>query len=185
MQLELGTLLKLPSGSPDLPPVEFELGEIDAIETRKVEIAYVNKETAPELMSIFNKGYCIVHRMMTQVSYEYTQAKKYAEKRKAVVTLDVAPEELNRRNLRSSEDLRNAVLMQDIQYEALMDKVNLLEAGYEFLRGKARGFEMAYNSAKGVLYTTGNGLGSMHSGLSGGFEDNTVPFNPLIGKPRY
>lgn len=187
MQLELGKLLKIPRGSPDLPPMEFELGDVEVIEKRKVEISYATKETAPELMQIFNTGYCMVTRMMAQVSYEYTQAKKWADKRKAVIILDVAPAELERRSMRTSEDAREAVLNLDPQYELFMDKVNMLEAAYEFLRSKAKGLEMAYQSAKKIFDITHSGLGSIHHNLSGGIteEASPEPEHPLIGKPRY
>ena len=129
----------------------------------------------------------MVTRMLAQISYEYSQAKKSAERRKSVVILDIAPDELNRRGLRSSEDLRNAVLMKDDEYSHLLDKVQFLEAAYDFLRGKAKGFEMSYQSAKKIFDITNTGLGSMHHALTNGFEEPS-PLDlerSYIGKPRY
>lgn len=182
--LELGDFLRIPRGTPNTHPLEFDLKDIEKIELRKSEIAFANKETAPELMQTFNKAYCAVTRMMAQISYEYAQAKKYAEKRKSVVVLDIAPSELNRRNLRSSEDLRLAVLNIDEEYLGLTDKVDMLEAVYEFLRGKAKGFEMAYHSSKKILDGYGTALGSVHSVLTHGIEESP-DLEATIGNPKY
>jgi len=174
---ELGSLLKIPRGTPNIQPLEFELKEIEIIEHRKLEIAYANKETAPELMQIFNTAYCAVARMMAQISYEYTQAKKYADKRRSIILLDIAPDILAKRNLKTSEDLRKAVLDQDEEFLALMDKVSMLEAAHEYLRSKAKGFEMAFQSSKKIFDITSGTLGSAHQ-LNAGHDFD-------IGSPRY
>jgi hypothetical protein len=181
---ELGTLLKLPRGTPDVPPLVFELSEIEAVEKRQHEITFANKETVPELMHIFNKAYCAVSRMMAQVSYEYTQAKKWADKRKGVVLLDVAPGIISKKGLKSSDDLRKAVLDQDEEYLALVDKVNMLEAAHQYLRSKSKGFEMSYQSAKKILDQSNNGLGNTHNMYSLGVEESNED-KPLIGRPKY
>lgn len=181
----LGGLMKVPRGTPDVAPLEFDLTELEKIELRKSEISYANKETAPELMYIFNDGYCKITRIMAQISYEYTQAKKFAEKRKSTVILDVAPSELNKRSLRSSEDLRQAVLNIDESYLALMDTVNFLEAVYERLRGMCKSFEMAYQSAKKVMDNYGTGLGSMHTSLTHSIEESPDVETKMIGRPKY
>ncbi len=161
--LLLGKLLKIPRGTPDMAPMEIELGEIEAIELRKPEMAYVNRETAPELMYVFNKGYSDTFRLMINISFEYTQAVKHANKRKAIVTLEVAPDILAKKGLRTSEDLRKAVIDSDDEYLALQDKVHIIEAAYEFLKGKAKGFEMAYQSVKKIYDAQNSSLGNMHN----------------------
>lgn len=183
MELELGTLLKIPRGEPGANPLEFELSEIISLENRKKEVSYATKETAPELMHAFNSGYCSVTKMMAQVSYEYSLSKRYAERRRAIVLLDIAPGEIERRKLKSSEDLRNAVLSQDEEYWKLMDKVNMLEAVYEFLRSKAKGFEMSYQSAKKIFDITYSGLGTSYQNLT--TEEASPVESNLIGIPRY
>lgn len=183
--MNYGTLLKVPRGTPDLAPMELELGEIAAIERRKIEVAVVNKETAPELMMMFNNAYCDVLRYMSQVSFEYNMAVKYANKRKAVVNLDVAPEIFKQKNLKSSEDLRNSVLALDEEFLALQDKVYMLEAVYEFLKAKAKGFEMAYHSVKKIYDVTNSSLGDTQHRLSGGIKENLTSPYEYVGEPRY
>ena len=185
---ELGSLLKIPRGAPNIDPLIFELQEIEKIEQRKIEISYANKDTAPELMYIFNKAYCEIKRMMAQIGHEYSVAKKYSNKRKGAVLLDVAPDILQKKGLKTSEDLRNAILDQDDEYLELLDKVNMLEAAYEYLSGKAKGFEMSYQSAKKVMDANNTGLGSRAYKLTMGVDEKS-PDDDLIfdtiGKPRY
>ncbi len=193
MQIEIGSLLKIPRGTPNLAPLEFELGELLKTEDRKKEIAYVNKDTAPELLMVFNEGYCSVKRMMNQVNLEYINSKKFADQRRAIVILDVVPEVLKSKGLATSrspggsEDLRKAVLDLDEEYATLMNIVAVLETAYEFLNIKAKGFEMAYHSVK-KIYDPSSSLGHISS-LSGGIRETLqagdIERESIIGKPRY
>src|SRR5579872_5183871 len=120
--MEIGSLLKIPSGTPGLDSVEFELGEILKAEARKREMAFVNKETAPELLYVFNKAYCELLKIMSRITLEYNDAMKFLNKRKSVVLLEVAPEILLKKGLATKKDpagtreLRNAVLDMDEEY---------------------------------------------------------------------
>mgnify|MGYP001560620278 CR=1 FL=1 len=189
MSFEIGKLLKVPRGTPGIPPLELELSEIIAIEKRKPEVAYVNKETAPELMYIFNSAYCEITRMMANISYEYNQSVKFANKRKAVVTLDVAPEVLKEKGYqKTSEDLRKAVLDQDEEYLTLLDKVYALEAAYEFLKGKAKGFEQDYQSVKKIYDITNASLGNanvLNGGINSKLKAGDSEPHSLIGEPKF
>lgn len=190
MQLELGTLLKIPRGSPGVEPLEFELDEIIRAEDRKRDIITVNRETAPELMFVLNVAYCSILRMLSQISFEYTQALKYAHKRKSQVILDIAPEILKTKGLLSgrspagSEDLRTAVLDGDEEYLRLLDTVGMLEAAHEYLKGKAKGFEWAYQSVKKIYDGNNSNLGSMS--LNHGHSDEESPNDwKDVGKAKY
>jgi hypothetical protein len=191
MQFELGALLKIPRGTPGVSSMEFDLTEIIATEDRKRDVVTVNKETAPELMFIFNKAYCAVLRMLSQVSFEYRQAVKHAEKRRSEVILDVAPDVLKQKGLLSqrspagSEDLRSAVLNQDDEYLKLQDVVSVLEATHEFLKGKAKGFEMDYQSVKKIYDVSNSNLGNLN--LNHGHSDDTefYHFSSKLGKAKY
>lgn len=165
--MELGNLLTIPSGNPTADPMFVEMGEVQRLEDRKNEVAFVTKETAPELLETFNNGYCIVTKLMAQVAYEYTKAMEYANRRKSIVILDEAPRILQEKNLTTSrspggsEDLRNAVLNMDEEYLKHQDRANQLEAIYDYLKSKAKGFEMAYQAAKKIYETNTGSLGSI------------------------
>lgn len=179
------TTLILPRGTLGAGELVLQMANLAHIESRKRESAYVNKETAPELMKVFNEGYCEAQRMMVQVSYEYTMALKEANKRRSIVILDKAPTILkekglvNARSPGGSEDLRRAVLESDDEYLALQDTVSLLEAAYELLKGKAKGFEQSYLAVKKIYDVSYTGLGNGHN------LHNPVESNSGIGKARY
>lgn len=192
MEFEIGSTLSVPRGNPGLQSLMLDLQTVSALEQRMNEISYVTKETAPELMQAFNEGYCEVTRMMSKVSFEYSQATKNLNKRKGIVVLDVAPEVLKEKGLLSnrspagSEDLRKAVLDTDVEYLGLLDIVAALEAAYEFLRGKAKGFENAFRTTKAVFDITNSHLGNLHNLRSGAERDNNLTeLHAEIGKPRY
>lgn len=193
MQIELGTLLRVPRGTANTTPLEFDLKNVFGLEKRKDEARYVNSGTAPELMAVFNDGYCEVKKMMNLVNYEYILAKNAADKRKAIVALDVAPQILKDKGLirtgapAGSEDLRKAVLDLDNEHSALMEKVAALEAAYEYLAIKAKGFEMAYHAVKKTYDSVRSGLGDSSHALSINTSeiDHLNIESGIIGKPRY
>lgn len=152
MNFEIGKLLKVPRGTPGLDPLQIELGEISLLEDRKQEIAFANKSTALELMSAFIKACDILHRQIVQINYEYTQAVKQVKLREAVVMLEIANDVLKQKGLGSSADLRKAVVLSDKEYQSYSQTAEVLEATYEYLRGKIKTFEMAYQSVKKVYY---------------------------------
>lgn len=192
VNLIIGQVLVVPRGTPDLAPLKFDLTEINHAEKRKSELSYINKETAPDLMQVFNRAYCEVLRMMAQISFEFGQAMKFANKRRSIVILDIAPELLHRKGLSTakspagSEDLRRAVLEQDDEYLQLMDKTQSLKAFHEYLKSKSKGFEMAYYTAKKIFDVSNGTLGNHHE-LRDGIPDelNAGDTEGLIGEPRF
>jgi hypothetical protein len=190
--MTIGQVLVVPRGTPNLEPLRFDLTNINHAEKRKSELAYVNKETSSDLQQLFNRAYCEVLRMMVQISFEYGQATKFANKRRSVVILDIVPELLVKKGLATtkspagSEDLRRAVLEQDDEYLQLTDKTQSLKAFHELLKSKAKGFEMAYHTAKKVFDAANGSLGSHHE-LRGGIDEtlDAGDTEGVIGEPRF
>lgn len=153
----LETIITVPSGNPSLPDLRFDLTQINQIESRKQEVAYVNKDTAHELMAIFNEAFGNTRQIMAKISYELQKVQQEVRKRKAVVLLEIVPEELKRRNLSTpkaptgSEDFRTAILNLDDKYNALIDRSDAIGAFYELMAIKAKGFEMAYQAVKKIF----------------------------------
>lgn len=168
--------------------LSFDLNPIIELEKRKKELSYVNKETAPELMYVFNEGFAEVSKMSIRVYQEYEKMYQKSRERRARVILDVAPEELKKRNLLSSrspagsEDLRDAVLDLDAEYNELLEKTSALKAAYQFLKIKAKSMEMAYQAIKKIIDPNATGGGYI-SDLS---TTNHIDEEPgQIGAPRF
>lgn len=201
MELSLGNVLKCPSGTPGVEDRTIEMAELYRLEARKQEIATVNKANAAELMQAFIDGFGLAARAVVQLDWELTQATKFAEERKAVVYLEVAPAFLQEKGLvraanpSGSEDQRKAVLARDKEYLSLQDRVSMIEASAAYLKLKMKGFEMSYQAVKRVYDNLSN-TNAVAYGVSkpagateyvGDVERNTFvdPTKITIGKPRY
>ncbi len=175
----VGTLLKIPRGSPGLAPMSIELQEILDVEKRMIEISYVNKQSAFELMSTFIIAASELRKILSKIKFEYSQAVKHAQKRRSIILLDEAPEILEKKGLSSSKDLRDAVVDQDLEYFNLSQVVDTLEATHEYLRGKLKDFEEACRAVKKVFSNDDR------------FDDDsqnlhtTYNSDSEIGEPRY
>jgi hypothetical protein len=148
-------ILRVPNGTPK--PTILDMRAIAEAEGRIREIAGVNAHKAPELLSMFNRVYLDINDYIRQAKLDQQQATKKMEQRRSVVILDLVPDILTKKGLvrpgspGGSEDLRNAVLAQDQEFQQAKDEAELAEACYELLKGKQRAIEMAYSSVKKII----------------------------------
>lgn len=192
MDLVLGNLLKCPAGTPGTAEKTFEMQDIYRLEARKEEVGHVNKTTAAGLMQAFEAGYSLTSQAYTLLKWELTQAEKYADERKAVVYLEVAPAYLQEKGLvraanpSGSEDQRRAVLALDKEYQGLAERVAMIEAAAEFMHLKMKGFEMSYQSVKKV-YDNLTSTNTLNFGANKpAFKASEFSDGPIaVGKPRY
>lgn len=191
MELSIGRILVCPAGTPGHADKQIEIVDLYRLEARQNEIASVNKVTAPELMQAFINGYGIASRALIQLQYELAVANKHIEERKAILILDVVPQVLKEKGLvrpsnpAGSEDLRKSVMIQDKEYRELKDRVDMIETAVEFLKVKAKGFEMAYQSVKKVYdnLSSINALTVNRPSSASTYMDTSE--QAAIGKPRY
>lgn len=196
MELNLGNVLRCPSGTPGTADKVFEMEELHRLDVRREEISRVNKVTAPELMQTFVDGYGIATRILVQLEWELAQARKFADERKAVVYLEVAPKFLQEKGLvraanpSGSEDQRKSVLALDNEYQKLNDRLSMIEAALGYLKLKAKQFEMSYQSVKKV-YDSLSSVNALANGVNapGGaspYQSSSETNAPMqVGKPRY
>jgi hypothetical protein len=181
-------LLILPTA--DNKDLSFNLEELAKIESRKKEISYVNKETAPELLHIFNEGFLEVSKISTRILQEYEKMTLKVKERRAQVILDLAPEELKKRNLvtsrspSGSEDQRQAILDLDKQYQELVEKSNALKAAYNYFKIRAKSLEMAYQAVKKVIDPNSNNSYSGYLSTTPDIEE-PVGNEVAVGEPKF
>jgi hypothetical protein len=201
MDLDNKTVLKVPPANIGQLELEFDMRPIYELEARQREIANVSKVTAPELMQAFIDGYGHASRYAGKLELELKRTESLMEERKAIVYLDEAPRILREKrvvresNPGGSEDQRKAVLALDVNYMALRDNHDHIEAAVELMRTKMKLFEMSYQSVKKVYDSLSgsnalDGAGSRSGGYpTGGKTDYgsfTVDHGEVqIGKPRY
>lgn len=169
---EYGKLLVCPSGVKGGALIKFELGTVLDAESRLGEVARVTPGSAPSLLAAFNQGYLDLGRMMARLKMEHGKAVRTANRRKSQVILDVAPKLLlekgliNSRSPAGSQDLREAVLDQDDEYQAHMDRVDMIAAVHADLHNRQKSVEMAYTAVKRIIDRgAGNGLGDIRTGI--------------------
>jgi hypothetical protein len=137
-------------------PLCIDLSKVYSIEARIEEVAFVTPTKAPELLARFNEGYLFLHKQICLLEYELVQATREANKIRSIVLLDRVPvileqKGLGGKNRAGSEDLRNAILDGDEEYQSARETVEQVSCIIELLKGKLKAFEMAYTSVKKLL----------------------------------
>jgi hypothetical protein len=146
-----GTTLSLPSATKDLPDRILNLGEILTAEARQREVAMVTPVKAPELLYTFNYAWLETDKLVKGLAADLVKAKAQVEKRKARILLYEAEDFLKTRNVASTKDSRDAVIVLDPEYETLQDRVDQIFAAQEWLKGKMKSFENSYSSVKKIM----------------------------------
>ena len=179
-------------------PEVIDLTVVYEIENRIQEVAFVTAAKAPELLARFNEAYLYVHKHISLLEYELVRAECAADKLRAVILLDKVPQILEAKGLTSgrskagSEDLRNAVLAQDAEYQEALDQAQQIRCIIELLKGKMKGFEMGYTSVKKILGESPYGMLSRSVGSgtgeapAGGTNPDPMRSTPAgFGKASY
>lgn len=184
------TIVHCPAGSPSSQPIPIDLGYWAELEARIREIATVTPTKAPELLSTFTRACLDLDGLVNTLELEYQVSMREAEKIRATVLLDRVPKILQEKGLTTSknpmgsEDLRNAVLAQDPDYDAALERTEQLKAMTRMVKGKYDAFERAFRSVR-TLVGEQNFNYSNDKRLSG--DTGTAPAGSTngFGKPRY
>jgi hypothetical protein len=176
---------------PGLAPLEIDLKTILQAEGRIPEVGFITPQKAPELLALFNVAYLDLTKHLVAVDFEYTQRERAAEQVRAEILLDRLPSILEKKGLASarsplgSEDIRQAVLATQPDYQKALDEAQQLNALVELLKGKLKSIEMAYTSVKKVLgegafnFRNPNLTGNTYQTADGGERDpDTLPRTP-------
>ena len=150
-------VIRVPRAHEGLSPIFLDMKQIYIAYNRLNEIAFVNSARAPELLVLFTKAYLDTHRYYSLLEYELSVANRKAEEAKAIAILDKLPEVsvskgwATTRSPLGSEDIRQAFLAKDLDYQKALDLVENIKAHSVYLKGLLKGFENAYNSVKKII----------------------------------
>lgn len=137
--------------------VTIQLGDIIQAESRLHEARIANKGTAQELLSVYNQGVLAASRAIAHLKFEHSRAVRAADRRKAIVMLDIAPQVLSAKGLTTTrspagnEDLRNSVLNQDEEYLKLLDRADEIKTMVLIVEGKYDALNNAIIAVRRVL----------------------------------
>lgn len=192
--------LTVPAADSKKADLVFNMEEVYKLEAREREIATMDKVQAPELMQVFVEGYGQISRNLAKLELELSRVENALEVRKATVYLDTAPQILREKRLvresnpGGSEDQRKAVLAQDQEHQALVERRDQIEAACRFMELKLKFFEMSYQAVKKVydslsgLNVAANSRSSSYSTGGGTPIPTEVEVNGtrlMVGRPRY
>lgn len=136
---------------------EVDLGPILELDARKSEIAGVSKVTGPELMRAMEDGFTTAGKLHASALLEQTKIQGMIDRRRAMVSLDIAPEVLKQKGLLTArapagtEEQRESILALDEPMNQLKESLAHLEAVTNLLKVHMRGFEMAFTAVKKAI----------------------------------
>lgn len=172
--LELKGKLIVPRGiiSESALPMTLNMEQIYSVEARLGDIRVANSENYVELMGTFNEAAHTTMKYIANVEFELLMAKQQYDRRKAILILDIIPEELKKREMKSSEDVRNSFLTLDEECARYKDRIDCLTAAISLLDGKVKSFVRAFNAAKSVAEIKRNSYTSLST--SGNISNREV-----------
>jgi hypothetical protein len=150
-------IIYAPAGSPTSQETGINMSLWARLEARIDEVATVTPGKAPELLSTFNRAALDLDRLGNELELEYQVAQREAERIRGEILLDRVPKILAERGLSTaknpmgSEDMRQAVLSQEKDYQAQLETVDKLKALVKMARGKYDAFERAFRSVRTLV----------------------------------
>jgi len=155
--------------------IGIDISRIVEAESRLSEVATVNLQTAPELLSTFNQQWLDLNRMVSLLTYEKNKAENLFRQTRALALLDCNDTAIKARgHSKASADLREAMVELDARVIAANNKVDELTALVMYLKGKQDAFQKAYESVKKLV---GSGLNNNY------VPRPSTPEQPFSQKP--
>lgn len=140
----------IPRGRKGLPAISINLEQISQIEDRIPDIARSNPLTIADLITQFNVGILQLARAISLIESELKDAQQVLREAEAYCILDKAEDVLRSKNLKSTADLRSAVVDIDPDVVEARAKVNTLTVMSEYMSARLKAIEKAYHGAKKI-----------------------------------
>lgn len=181
-----------PAGTPGGQPTEVNFGHWADLETRIGEIATVTPTKAPELLATFNRVCLDLERLHNNLELEHQYSLRHAERVRGQVILDRVPKILiekgiaTAKNPLGSEDIRNAILSQDQEYQDALERCDQIRAMVKLISSKYDAFERAFRSVSKLVGEAVFNYGSNRSlsGDTGSAEPGEKQPPPGFGRPK-
>lgn len=140
-----------PRGSGEGSPIVIDLKAILIAESRVIEVQAVTPTKAGELLATFNVSWRDLHQNIVFLEKEKNDAERSLNRTRSTIVLDKVPDILKAKGLTNNEHHREAVVTLDPDYQSAEERMQIITAISELLKGKLKSFEMAYNSVKKLL----------------------------------
>jgi len=148
-------------------PLPLEMRELLKYEGFIENIVSINNLNAPFYMREFLKAKELANSFYCRVMMDYEMSKDRSAKAKAIAYLDTAPEWLDKRNRKATDEGCKQYALIDPNYLKSREEEACLKALTEFLKNKMEKFQSAHDDAKKIYDQTRDPRGSV-SGLPSG-----------------
>jgi hypothetical protein len=151
MQTNLA-IFSVPGGVLNEPPIELNITAIVEKEQRLDDVARVNTQTAPELLTVFNRCWLDLDRVCVALTDAKNKAKQAIETIECQLTLECTNEVLEAKgHFKASADLRKAWI--GCNYNLVKSKERLIEIStvLNYMLGKQQAFKNGYDSVKKLI----------------------------------
>lgn len=142
--------LVIPRGKKGLQPLSINLKLILASESKIEEIRRATGTTLPDLITSFILALNHLAKAIAVVELECREAKRYLDESKSVALLEKVEEVLRTKNIKSSADTREAVIILDPEVRDAQGRVDTLTAIQTFLYNKHGVIDRSYHGAKKI-----------------------------------
>lgn len=179
-------VLILPSIDENDEGIQLDMRPIAIALARQEDVACVTKERAPELMALFLTSYSLTRKYLVMANARLSQAKIYQRRMHAILARDKVPDWIKERGLKDTE--RNVNMLIDLvpEYQAVEDKVHMLECFVEMFEAQAKTLEQAYTATKKIFSVyQPNVFGIEYDKLETGKLEESPDPNFKIGKAKY
>ena len=148
-------------------PLPLEMRELLKYQGLVENLVTINNMNAPFYMREFLKAKELANSFYCRVMMDFEMTKDRAAKAKAVAYLDTAPEWLEKRGRKVTDEGCKQYALIDSQYLKAREEEACLKALTEFLRNKMEKFQSAHDDAKKIYDQTRDPRGSL-TGLASG-----------------
>jgi hypothetical protein len=136
-----------------LPELRLNMTAVRAAEQRYIEAKTVNPSTYADLECSFNESYRVLKDHYSQIGYQLSLAEKELRLAQANVVLGAYAEYLaGKPKAADTSHMKDAFLMKDETYLALLDKVNQLKAFQSNFEGKIKVVENVCRYMRQKMY---------------------------------
>jgi hypothetical protein len=143
------------------------LASLEKYEPLVSEIVGVNAINGPYYMQQFLLATEEASRLHAKCVYEYEQARDGAAAARAVATIDIAPDELKKREMRVNEEFCKQYALSDQDYLNAREVEAYWKAVSGYLENQVKKYEKAHDAAKKVYDKTQDPRGQGQSLPSG------------------
>lgn len=158
--------------------VSIDLTQVQHARRRISEIAALTVGKAPELLAFLSDAAGILAQETARCAAEQALAKRLLARRRSLVLLDMCADILQKKGLTrpgspaGSEDMREAVITSDPDYQKLEDQLGAIEAMRSYLEAEFRTVETAVHTIR-ILLKHGQTF-TPHTSTGGVPEDSTI-----------